>query len=65
MSPASLNVEGKGDRATARRGGQAYKSIETRWGGSTEAALLVCVGWVGGENHSSIASAVEMLMLIV
>jgi len=26
---------------------------------------VVGVVWMGGENHSSIASAVEMLMLIV
>ena len=63
MSPASLNGEGRGGgggggarERSCKEGGHAYKSREMRWSGGEGGE---------GENHSSIASAAEMLMLIV
>lgn len=67
MSPASLNGEGgkEGERS-CKEGGHAYKSREMRGGGGGVGASTERVEVLGGgENHSSIASAAEMLMLIV
>lgn len=64
MSPASLNGEGgkEGERS-CKEGGHAYKSREMRGGVGASTERVEVLG--GGENHSSIASAAEMLMLIV
>lgn len=69
MSPASVNDEGtgKGERHSLLRGQARIQE----WGDETEglepvlAVVCVVLGGGGVENHSSIASAAEMLMLIV